>query len=431
MKILNTNQQDFKAQFTPILSRGQADFSLVEKQVKKIISQVRQKKDAALVKYTRRFDRLPVKSAADLTVQAAEIQAAYSQLTAQQIEAIKLAAERIRNYHLRQMRQSWFMEGEDGIRLGQLIRPLERAGVYVPGGKAAYPSSVLMNVIPAQVAGVKEIILCSPVNPNGKLHPAVLAAADILGVSRIFRIGGAQAVAAMTYGTETVPRVDKIVGPGNTYVAAAKRLVYGEVGIDMVAGPSEILVIADESASADYVAADLLSQAEHDELACSILLTPSVELAQAVFAKVPQQLRELSRNKIAAESIARYGLIVVTRDLDEAAELADWVAPEHLELAVKNPQALLEKIHNAGAIFLGHYTPEPIGDYLAGPNHVLPTGGSARFSSPLGVDDFIKKSSLISYSASAMTRQAATAIQLAEMEGLTAHAAAVRQRLEL
>ncbi len=417
-------------QLKPILERGKLGSDQVEDKVKEIIAQVRKRGDEALLEYTRRFDNLKLTSPAELKISEVEIKKAYKEVSSEEKKVLETAIGRIRNYHRKQLRQSWFMNEDEGIVLGQLIRPLQRAGVYVPGGKAAYPSSVLMNVIPAQVAGVDEIVICSPADLEGNLNPFVLVAADLLGIANIFRIGGAQAIAAMAHGTPTVPQVDKIAGPGNIYVATAKSLVYGEVGIDMVAGPSEILVIADNSAQANFVAADLLSQAEHDELASSILLTPCADLAQAVEKEIKKQLKNLTRREIAESSWKEYGAIVITKNIDEAISIANQIAPEHLELALDKPQEVLDKVRNAGAVFMGHYTPEPIGDYLAGPNHVLPTGGSARFASPLGVDDFIKKTSLIGYSKTALKKQASIAARLARMEGLSAHLNAIKQRLD-
>jgi len=344
------------------------------------------------------------------------------------VDALKLAAKNIRSFHEKQKLSSWVSQEPDGVILGQLARPIGRAGVYVPGGKAVYPSSVLMNVIPAKVAGVEQIVMCSPV-PGGVLNPYILVAADIAGVSEIYKIGGAQAVAAMAYGTATIPKVDKIVGPGNIYVATAKRYVFGQVDIDMIAGPSEVLVIADETADPVFVAADLLSQAEHDELASAILVTPSRPLADRVEKEVERQMATLIRKDIARKSIGRFGAIVLVKDLAEAAEVSNAIAPEHLELSVDKPFELLALIKNAGAIFLGHFTPESVGDYVAGPNHVLPTGGTARFFSPLSTDSFMKKSSLIFYTKEGLDKVGEAVMQIADVEGLEAHGNTIRVRM--
>jgi histidinol dehydrogenase len=343
--------------------------------------------------------------------------------------ALQTAAKRISTFHHKQRQTSWAYRDSLGNRLGQLITPLERVGVYVPGGKAAYPSSVLMNVIPAKVAGVQEIIAVSPPSPHG-YHPGILAAAYIAGVDSFFRIGGAQAIAALAYGTQTVPRVDKIVGPGNIYVATAKKLVFGQVAIDMIAGPSEILVIADDSANPTHVAADMLSQAEHDELAAALCVTTSVSMATAVAQALTEQLATLKRREIATASLKRYGVILIARDRTEAIELANAIAPEHLELAVRSPRTWLKDIRHTGAVFLGHLSTEPFGDYIAGPNHVLPTGRTARFSSPLGVYDFLKRTSVIEISSRALAKLGPHIIRFAEMEGLEAHARAVQYRLK-
>ena len=395
--------------------------------VAEILERVRKEGDAALFDYTKRFDGLDLDTVG-IEVQVSEVDSAFDLLSEAQLKDIELAIERITAYHQRQLRQSWFDDHEPGVLLGQKITPLSRVGIYVPGGKASYPSSVLMNAIPARVAGVKEIIMVSPAAQG--YNPAVLVAARLCGVERIFRVGGAQAVAALAYGTPLIPAVDKIVGPGNIYVALAKRRVFGRVGIDMVAGPSEIMVVADESANPVFVAADLLSQAEHDELAVAVLVTPSPKLRDAVEAELDKQLATLSRREIALCSLQDQGALITTANLDQALELANQFAAEHLELAVADPLLALSSIHNAGAVFLGHSTPEALGDYLAGPNHVLPTAGTARFSSPLGVDDFLKKSSVLSFSSAALKRYGRPLMALAEMEGLEAHGRAVSLRLE-
>ncbi|OYD08145.1 histidinol dehydrogenase [Paludifilum halophilum] len=397
-----------------------------QRSVSEIIASVRSEGDAALRRWTSRFDRAELSS---LDVAAEEIEEAYRQVSPGFIQSLQHAARRIRRYHEQQRRQSWMETEEDGTILGQLIRPLETVGVYVPGGRAAYPSSVLMNVLPAAVAGVSRIVITTPPQSDGKVHPSTLVAAREAGVKRIVKVGGAQAIAALAYGTESVPRVDKIVGPGNIYVALAKRWVYGRVDIDMIAGPSEIVVVADRTADHRYVAADLLSQAEHDPMASAVLITPSRSLAEKTAREIEVQCRRLERAEIAAQSIREHGAITLVRDLEEAVETANRLAPEHLELIVEKPWNWVGRVKNAGALFLGPYSPEPVGDYVAGPNHVLPTNGTARFFSPLGVDDFIKKTSLISYSRQALIQDGNHVITLAEAEGLTGHAASIRARL--
>ena len=395
----------------------------IQKTVTKILLDVRKRGDRAVREYTKKFDSLTLRR---LGVTEREIEAAAGIVDREYMNALKRAAKRIRTFHERQRERSWkFSEG--GITLGQIITPLERVGVYVPGGKAAYPSTVLMNVIPAKVAGVKEIALCVP-TPDGNINPYVAAAVRLLGVKEVYRIGGAQAVGAMAYGTETIRKVEKITGPGNIYVAVAKRMVYGEVGIDMVAGPSEVLIIADSAADPDFIAADLLSQAEHDEMASSVLVTDSKGLAGRVKAELEQQLKALKRKTIARKSLSRYGAIIVTKNLERAAEIANQIAPEHLEIMTRTPARVLPWIRNAGAVFLGKWTPEPMGDYAAGPNHTLPTGGTARFSSPLGVYDFIKRTSLLSFSEKGFRGLAGTVETLADLEGLEAHGNTVRIR---
>jgi histidinol dehydrogenase len=397
--------------------------------VKQIIEDVRQNGDAALRRLALELDRVKVD---ELRVTDAEIEAAYEQVDQTFLDAIREAAVNIRRFHEKQKRTSWMDLQPDGSILGQVIRPLRRVGLYVPGGKAAYPSSVLMNAIPAQVAGVPEIVMVTPPGTAGGegINPHILVAAAEAGVREIYRVGGAQAVAALAYGTESIAAADKIVGPGNIYVALAKRYVFGAVDIDSIAGPSEIVVLADESADAAYVAADLLSQAEHDEMASAILVTPSPELASAVHAEVERQLALLPRREIAAQSIRDYGAILRVASLDEGIEVVNQLAPEHLEIIAREPFQYLGKIENAGAVFLGPYSSEPVGDYFAGPNHVLPTNGTARFSSPLNVDDFIKKSSVISYSKEALLRDGEKIMALARHEGLEAHARAIQIRLE-
>jgi histidinol dehydrogenase len=395
--------------------------------VKKIIADVRERGDAALREYTEKFDGVEL---AAFSVDEKEIADAYEQMDEQFIGIVREAARNIRVYHEKQLRPSWMTTEENGTILGQKITPLDSVGVYVPGGTAAYPSSVLMNVIPAKVAGVKRIVMVSPPDRDGKLPAAVLVAAKEAGVEEIFKVGGAQAIAALAYGTASIGSVDKITGPGNIYVALAKREVFGDVDIDMIAGPSEIAILADETARADEVAADLLSQAEHDTRACSVLVTPSVVLAEAVAAEVERQVALLPRQEIAAQSIADYGAIYVTDSIDEAVETVNVLAPEHLEIMTSDAMGLLGKIRHAGAIFIGRYSSEPVGDYFAGPNHVLPTNGTARFSSPLNVDDFQKKSSVIIYSGTALQENGEKIAAFARKEGLEAHARAVEIRLE-
>ncbi|WP_066065582.1 histidinol dehydrogenase [Neobacillus soli] len=395
--------------------------------VKSIIADVRNHGDEALTVHTEKFDRVRLSS---FSITEKEIEEAYGEVDQGFIGIVREAAENIRSFHEKQLRPSWMTTEENGTVLGQKITPLDSVGVYVPGGTAAYPSSVLMNVIPAKVAGVKRIVMVSPPDSNGKLPAAVLVAAKEAGVEEIYKLGGAQAIAALAYGTESVTAVDKITGPGNIFVALAKREVFGDVDIDMIAGPSEIAILADETARADEVAADLLSQAEHDPRACSVLVTPSVVLAEAVASEVERQLALLPRRDIAARSIDDYGAIYVTADMDQAVETVNQLAPEHLEIITDNAIELLGKIRHAGAIFIGRYSSEPVGDYFAGPNHVLPTNGTARFSSPLNVDDFQKKSSVIIYSKKALHDNGAKIAAFARMEGLEAHARAVEIRLE-
>jgi len=394
--------------------------------VKKIISEIRGRGDEALREFTEKFDRVDLSS---FSVTEKELADAFGEVEEQLIAIIREAAENIRSFHEKQLRPSWMTTEENGTILGQKITPLDSVGVYVPGGTAAYPSSVLMNVIPARVAGVKRIVMVSPPDSDGKLPAAVLVAAKESGVKEIYKVGGAQAIAALAYGTESIAVVDDITGPGNIFVALAKREVFGDVDIDMIAGPSEIAILADKTARADEVAADLLSQAEHDPRACSVLVTPSMVLAEKVTAEVEKQLALLPRREIAARSIADFGAIYVTTDLDEAVETVNQLAPEHLEIITENAMELIGKIRHAGAIFVGRYSSEPVGDYFAGPNHVLPTNGTARFSSPLNVDDFQKKSSVIVYSEEALKENGAKIAAFARKEGLEAHARAVEIRL--
>jgi histidinol dehydrogenase len=428
MFFLDIHDSNFNDQFAAILSRGEETGREVEQVVLGIITDIRRRGDAALLELTRRFDRLEAASVAELEVTDREIEAAFALVAAEDVAALKLACERVARFHEKQKQQTWISTEEPDIMLGQKVTPLSRVGIYVPGGKASYPSSVIMNAVPARVAGVGEIIMVAP-TPGGEINPHVLVAARLSGVDRIFRIGGAQAVAALAYGTDTIPRVDKITGPGNIYVATAKKLVFGQVGIDMIAGPSEILVISDGSGTPAHVAADLLSQAEHDELASSILITTDRSFAEQVATEVERQLPLLSRESIARESWEKYGAVIVASNLDEVIEFSNRIAPEHLELAVREPFAILSRITNAGAIFLGHWTPEAAGDYLAGPNHTLPTGGTARFFSPLSVDDFVKKSSIVYFSEGGLKRLGSDIVRIAGLEGLDAHGKSVSARL--
>ncbi|PWW29549.1 histidinol dehydrogenase [Cytobacillus oceanisediminis] len=421
MKILKVNDQ--------ISIKRSVDSGTEEQRaiVKDIIETVRKNGDQALKGYTEKFDGI---SLDDFAVTQAEIEEAYSQVDEEILEIIREASDNIKSFHEKQLRPSWMTTEENGTVLGQKITPLDSVGLYVPGGTAAYPSSVLMNVIPAKVAGVKRIVITSPPDKKtGKLPPAVLAAAHIAGAEEIYKVGGAQAIAALAYGTETILPVDKITGPGNIFVALAKREVFGDVDIDMIAGPSEIAILADETAQPNEVAADLLSQAEHDPMASAVLVTPSAALAEAVSAEVESQLAVLPRQEIAAQSIENYGAIYVTESMDEAVETVNNLAPEHLEILTENPMVLLGQIRHAGAIFLGRFSPEPVGDYFAGPNHVLPTNGTARFSSPLNVEDFQKKSSILLYSEKALRSNGEKIAAFARLEGLEAHARSIETRL--
>lgn len=397
--------------------------------VEEILEDVRKNGDLAVIKYTNKFDSKNI-SAQNIKVSVDEIKKAYENVDKKFIEAIKTAKENIWFYHEKQKQNSWMTTKEDGIILGQQIRALDMVGIYVPGGTAAYPSSVLMNTLPAKVAGVKKIIMVTPPSEDGSINPNILVTADIAGVDEIYKVGGAQGVAALAYGTEAIPKVDKIVGPGNIYVAMAKRSVYGFVDIDMIAGPSEILVIADETGDAKYIAADLMSQAEHDVLASSILVTTSQELADKVKEELERQVQYLERKEIILSSLKNYGGIIIVDNMKEAVDMANIIAPEHLEVMVQEPFLLLGELKNAGSIFLGKYAPEPLGDYIAGPNHVLPTSGSAKFFSPLSVDDYIKKSSYIYYSKEGLAKVKDKAVTIAETEGLTAHANSIKVRFE-
>lgn len=420
---------DFSAQLDALLAFESDTDDGIERTVAEILATVKKQGDSAVLDYTRRFDRLDAASMAALELPKSELKAAFDGLPAAQREALEAAAARVTSYHERQKAESWEYTEANGTKLGQKITPLDRVGLYVPGGKAAYPSSVLMNALPAKVAGVGELIMVVP-TPGGEKNALVLAAAHLVGVDRVFTIGGAQAVAALAYGTETIPQVDKIVGPGNAYVASAKRRVFGTVGIDMVAGPSEVLVIADASANPDWVAMDLFAQAEHDELAQSILLCPDAAFIDKVAASIDKLLPTMPRKDVITASISGRGALILTKDLDEACVISNKIAPEHLELSVADARALVPKIRHAGAIFIGKYTSESLGDYCAGPNHVLPTSRSARFSSPLGVYDFQKRSSLIEVSAEGSAFLGPIASTLAHGEGLTAHARAAELRNE-
>ena len=428
MRILKTGDRNFPRLFKGIVTRGATAAEEVETTVRSILQDVKTGGDAALIRLTEKYDNNKI-TVKNLRIAERDIKKSPQKIPAADLSSLTRACGRIEAFHRRQLQQSWISVDTPGEIIGQLVRPLERVGIYVPGGKAVYPSSVLMNAIPARVAGVTEIIMVTPGSGKG-VNPVLLAAADLCGIRSVFQIGGAQAIAALAYGTASVPKVDKIVGPGNIYVATAKKLVYGDVDIDMIAGPSEILIISDGSGSPACAAADMLSQAEHDEMACSILVTTDEVFARRVANELAAQIKKLKRKAIAARSLENHGAIIITRTLAEAVQLANDVAPEHLELAVANPWDLLPQIKNAGAVFLGHYSPEALGDYLAGPNHVLPTGGTARFFSPLSVDDFLKKTSLISFTREALQAVGQDVIRIADAEHLDAHASSVKVRLK-
>lgn len=429
MRIVTLNEETKKNVLEDLLKRSPNHYGGYEEKVAQIVENVRKNRDEALFAYTKEFDKCELDKDSILVTEE-EIKEAYAQLDSAFVEVMKKSANNIRIYHEKQLHNSWFDAKPDGTILGQKITAIEKVGVYVPGGKAAYPSSVLMNVIPARVAGVEKVIMTTPPNKEGKVNPATLVAAHIAGVDSIYKVGGAQAIAALAFGTECIPKVDKITGPGNIFVALAKRAVYGYVSIDSIAGPSEILVLADETANPRYVAADLLSQAEHDELASAILITTSKKLAEEVSAQVEQFVEELSRTEIMQKSLENYGYILVTEDMNAAIEAANDIASEHLEILTKNPFDTMTKIKNAGAIFLGEYSSEPLGDYFAGPNHVLPTNGTAKFFSPLNVDDFRKKTSIISYSKEALEKVHGDIELFARSEGLTAHENSIKVRFE-
>jgi histidinol dehydrogenase len=427
MKIIRTSDTDFEPYFQKIRERGRVFDPELWASVGRIVEEVALRGDEALFTYTAKWDGHAV-TAETVEASSEERKEAATRIDPEDLAILRLAARRIERFHERQRQEGWSVTDEEGVELGQSILPLARVGIYAPGGLAAYPSTVLMTAIPARIAGVGEIILVTP-SRDGELQPMIAAAAELGGVTRIFKVGGAQAIAALAYGTASIPRVDKIVGPGNAYVAAAKKMVFGRVAIDMIAGPSEVLIIADGTGDAAFAAADLLAQAEHDETASAVLLTPDAAFAEAVAAEVTRQLENLSRKGIASRSLAAFGAAVVTRDLSEAVALANRFAPEHLELMVQNPRQLLPEIKNAGAVFLGMYTPEALGDYIAGPNHVLPTGGTARFASPLGVYDFVKRTSILSFSREALLRYGAQTARFTELEGLDGHGKSIRLRM--
>ena len=429
MRIERLNQDTKKNLLEDLLKRSPNSYGKYEESVREILDAVWERRDEALFEYTKRFDGADI-NASNILVTEGEIEEAYGMVDPNLLEVILKALVNIRSYHEKQMQYSWFDSKPDGTLLGQKVTALQRIGIYVPGGKAAYPSSVLMNVMPAKVAGVEEIIMVTPPGKDGKVTPTTLVAAKEAGVDKIYKAGGAQAVGALAYGTESIPKVDKIVGPGNIYVALAKKAVYGHVSIDSIAGPSEILVLADETANPRYAAADLLSQAEHDELASAILVTTSMELAKQVSEWVKRFTEELSRGEIIQKSLNNYGHILVADNMEEAIDAANEIASEHLEIMTADPFNVMTKIRNAGAIFIGEYSSEPLGDYFAGPNHVLPTNGTAKFFSPLSVDDFIKKSSIISYSREALEKIHTDIEQFAEAEHLTAHANSIRVRFD-
>ena len=429
MKIINTKDANFKAEFDAILARANSDIKGVSTIVMNIIEEIVNEGNTALKRHISKFDKWEVKSDDDLMICPDSMKRAYDNLDEKLRAALHTAYDRIKTYHEKQLPKSWLDFESNGTILGQKVTPVDRAGLYIPGGKAAYPSSLLMNAIPAIVAGVKEIVVCTP-TPENEVNELLLAACHLCGITKAYKVGGASAIAAMAYGTQTIPKVDVITGPGNIFVATAKKLVFGEVNIDMIAGPSEIGILADETAKPHYLAIDLLSQAEHDEMASSIMITTCDEVAELTSREVEEYLKNLSREKIARKSIEERGAIIVASSMEEALELMNEIAPEHLEVMTKNPFELLPFIKHAGAIFLGENTPEPIGDYLAGPNHTLPTGSTAKFYSPLNVENFMKKSSIINFSKNAINELGEACALLADTEGLTAHAKAVRVRLE-
>jgi len=428
VKIFNTKDSDFSKNFDELLQRGKMDIDSVSDIVKNLLDEIKENKNNALKEHISKFDNWTPKIDADLEVSIDEMKKAYNNIDSDLKDALHLAYNRIESYHQKLMPKTWLDFEKSGNILGQKVTAVDRAGLYIPGGKAVYPSSLLMNAIPAIVAGVEEIIVCTPA-PDNKLNELLLSACYLCGIKRVFKVGGASAIGAMAYGTETIPKVDVITGPGNIFVATAKKLVYGDVNIDMIAGPSEIGILADSSAREDFIAIDLLSQAEHDEMASSILITTDSSLANRVSDKVEEFLSKLDRESIARKSIEKRGAIIVTNTIDSAIDLMNQIAPEHLEIVTQNPMDLLSKIKHAGAIFLGQYTPEPIGDYIAGPNHTLPTGGTAKFYSPLSVDNFLKKSSIIFMSQQGLNEIGEACAMIANTEGLTAHEQSVRIRL--
>lgn len=426
-ELIRVNEQNLTQVTSRHFKRDYDSFEDIDHAVQVILKDVRQKGDQALLDYTKKFDGVMLE---EIKVTEDEICEALEQVNEREKAVLQKAAYNIRRFHQKQLEKTWLDDQNEGVILGQLVRPIERAGLYIPGGKAVYPSSVLMNAIPAKVAGVEKIVMVTPPDQTGSIHPYTLAAARIAGVDEIYKVGGAQAIGALAFGTETIPSVHKIVGPGNIFVARAKRMVFGHVDIDMVAGPSEVCVIAEEGAKPEYIAADLLSQAEHDEEASAILITDSVKLAEAVRKEVEKQLDQLPRKEIASASIQNNGKLFIVEHLDLAFQLANEIAPEHLELMIAEPAAHLSKIKHAGAVFLGEFSPEPLGDYFAGPNHTLPTSGTAKFSSPLGVYDFLKKSSVIFYSREKLYKAQEDITTLARMEGLTAHASSIDIRFQ-
>ncbi|MFA5215431.1 histidinol dehydrogenase [Sulfuricurvum sp.] len=430
MTLIHSTDTHFSEVFAELLGRGKMDMEHVSLIVKGLMDDIRTEDDAALLRHITKFDRWTPSCGADLRIDTADMKHAYEALNPTLRAALHLAYDRIRSYHEKQLPKSWFDTEANGTIMGQKVTPVDRAGLYIPGGKAAYPSSLLMNVIPAQVAGVEHIVVTTP-TPDNEPNELLLAACHLCGVTEVFKVGGASAIAAMAYGTATIPKVDVITGPGNIFVATAKKMVFGEVNIDMIAGPSEIGVLADDSANPVHIAIDLLSQAEHDEMASSILITPSQKFADACAIEIENWLKKLPREEIARKSINERAAIIVTKSMEEAVKLMNEIAPEHLEVATDNPFALLPSIKHAGAIFLGHYTPEAIGDYVAGPNHTLPTGGTAKFYSPLGVENFMKKSSIISFSRQAINEIGEACALIAHTEGLGAHEASVRCRLDI
>jgi histidinol dehydrogenase len=428
MKILNSNSNSFDSEFNEILNRATLDIDKVSEIATSIIKEIRVKKDEALFEHISKFDKWSPKNSDDLAINPIVMKIAYDNLDEELRDSLHLAYDRIKSFHQKQLPKTWLDFEDNGTILGQKVSPVDSAGLYIPGGKAAYPSSLLMNAIPAIVAGVEQIVVCTP-TPDNEPNELLLAACHLCGIDKVYKVGGASAIASMAYGTDSIPKVDVITGPGNIFVATAKKLVYGDVNIDMIAGPSEIGIIADKNANAKYIAIDLLSQAEHDEMASAILITTSQELAKEVSIEVDMQLKNLQRKEIASKSINDRGSIIVVEDIDEAIKLMNKIAPEHLEILTLNPFELLPKIKHAGAIFLGENTPEPIGDYIAGPNHTLPTGGTAKFFSPLNVEHFMKKSSIISFSKEAILQMGEQCATLADTEGLEAHAKSVRSRL--